>query len=145
MMPLDLILPRLKGVRRNGEGYRADCPAGHRHARGSLALSQAEDGRVLLHCFACDGIAPVLDALGLNLADLYPERLAPATPEARRAAREAFKRSAWAAALGVLAREALLLHVAVRDLRAVGVFTGEDADRLALAESRIAQAREVLA
>ena len=34
---------------------------------------------------------------------------------------------------------------AVRDLRAAGVFTGEDADRLALAESRIAQAREVLA
>lgn len=144
-MGVDLILSRLERVKRNGAGWRADCPVGHGHARGSLSLSEADDGRILLHCFACGNATDPLRALGLELADLYPERIKDPSPQSRKETREAFKRSSWAAALGVLARESGVVLIAARDLRTAGVFAGEDADRLALAVDRIEGAREVLA
>jgi len=86
-----------------------------------------------------------LRALGLELADLFPERIKDPSPQARKEAQEAFKRTSWRAALGVLARESGVVLIAARDLRAADVFAGEDADRLALAADRIEGAREVLA
>lgn len=144
-MHIETLLTRLEHVKRNGAGWRADCPVGHSHARGSLSLSEADDGRILLHCFACGNATDPLRALGLELADLFPDRIKDPSPQARREAREAFKRSSWAAALGVLARESVIVLIAARDLRAADVFAGEDADRLALAVERIEGAREVLA
>lgn len=144
-MGVDLILTRLERVKRNGAGWRADCPVGHSHARGSLSLSEADDGRILLHCFACGNAADPLRALGLELADLFPERIKDPSPQARKEAHEAFKRTSWRAALGVLVRESGVVLIAARDLRAADVFAGEDADRLALAVDRIEGVREVLA
>lgn len=144
-MGVDLILSRLEHVKPNGTGWRADCPVGHSHARGSLSLSEADNGNILLWCFACGNATDPLRALGLELADLFPERIKDLSPDARKEAQEAFKRASWRAALGVLARESCLLLIAARDLRAAEIFAGEDADRLALAVDRIERAREVLA
>jgi hypothetical protein len=41
MMPLDLVLDRLDGVRQRGEGYQALCPA---HDDNEPSLSVAEGG-----------------------------------------------------------------------------------------------------
>lgn len=87
-MNIELILARLEHVKRNGAGWRADCPVGHSHARGSLSLSEADDGRILLHCFACGNATDPLRALGLELADLFPDRIKDPSPQARREARE---------------------------------------------------------
>lgn len=72
--PLELVLSRLEGVRRNGEGYMALCPA-HPDRDPSLSIKEGDNGGVLLHCFAgCESPA-VVEALGLQLRDLFPDSL----------------------------------------------------------------------
>lgn len=144
-MNATMLLSRLEGVRRSGEGWRANCPNGHAKARGSLSITEVDDGRILLSCFACHDTPAILGTLGLELADLFPERIKDPSPEARQRAREAFKRSAWAAALGVLDRESGIALLAARDMLAGKALPAGDVERLALAEDRIARAREVLA
>lgn len=145
-MNASMLLSRLDGVRRAGPGWRANCPnPAHSKARGSLSITEADDGRILLACFACHDTPAILGALGLELADLFPERIKDASPEGRRAAREAFKRASWTAALPVLAREAFVVLLAARDVLAGKALPSGDVDRLAAAVDRIERAREVLA
>ena len=144
-MSADILLSRLQGVRRSGDGWRADCPDGHAKSRGSLSITQADDGRVLLHCFACSDVHGILSAVGLELADLFPERIKDPSPEARQRAREAFKRNGWAAALRVLAREATVVVAAAGMLRQGDKLTADDDARLTLAVQRIDDARGLLA
>jgi hypothetical protein len=138
------LLSRLHGVRKHGNGWRADCPNGHTKVRGSLSVSETDDGRVMLHCFACSDTAGILCTLGLTLGDLFPDRIKDSSPEGRKAAAEAFKRNSWGAALGVLDREASLVLIAVNDLCAGKSLPVDDVMRVGLAAKRIAQAREVL-
>lgn len=109
-----------------------------------VAISQAPNGSVLMHAFCGHTPAEVLGAMGLTLADLFPERIRDLSPEGRRAAQQAFKQTAWAAALGVVGREAKVISIAAHDLAAGLVLNDTDADRLALAIGRIDDAREVL-
>lgn len=129
-MHVDVFLSRLDGVRRSGAGWRANCPNNHEKARGSLSITEADDGRILLSCFACHDTPAILHTLGFEMADLFPERIKDTSPEGRRAAREAFKRSAWAAALGVLGREAGVVLLAARDMLAGKVPPADDVARL---------------
>lgn len=145
-MSANALLSRLEHVRKTGPtSWRADCPNGHQHARGSLAITQADDGRLLLHCFACGDVHGILATVGLELADLFPERANDPSPEARQRAREAFKRSAWAAALRVLVRETTVVLAAAGMLRQGVALTTEDDARLSLAMQRLENARGVLA
>lgn len=143
--PIDRLLPLLHNVHAHGTGWRADCPNGHDKARGSLSIGEADDGRTLLHCFACGDVRGILGAVGLELADLFPERIRDPSPEARKAAREAFKRNAWGAALGVLGREATVVEIAAHDMAAGNPLNPPDHDRLLVACERIQSARTVLA
>jgi hypothetical protein len=144
-MSTTALLSRLQRVRKTGpNSWRADCPNGHQHARGSLAITETEDGTVLVHCFACTDVRGILDATGLQLADLFPERIKDTSPEGRRRARQAFKQGAWAAALGVLSREATVVGCAAGMLRQGHALTPEDDTRLTLAMKRIDDARAVL-
>jgi hypothetical protein len=146
MAAIELILSRLEGVHRAGAGWRTNCPnPAHDKVRDSLSITEADDGRILLSCFACHDTPAILGALGLDLADLFPERIRDPSPEARQRARDAFKRSAWAAALGVLGRESLVVLLAARGLLAGEVLPAGDVERLVQAEDRIARAREMLA
>lgn len=138
------LLSRLHGVRKHGSGWRADCPNSHKSTRGSISVAETDDGRVMLHCFACNDTPGILHALGMELADLFPERIKDTNPEARKSAAEAFKRNAWRAALSVLDREATVVLIAANDLCAGQAMPGDDAMRIGLAARRIAQAREVL-
>ena len=141
--PSTLLLSRLEGVIKSGKGWRAHCPACGGQSR-KLAISEGNDGALLVHCFACNDIAAILSAIGLEVADLFPQRIRDLSPEGRRAAQQAFKQTAWAAALGVVGREAKVVSIAAHDLAAGLVLNEADADRLALAIDRIDTAREVL-
>ncbi len=140
--PLDLLLARLQGVRRTVNGWIALCPA-HADRSASLSIAATDDGCVLLNDFAGCGAADVVAAVGLSLSDLFPDRMRDDSPNGRRAARAAFRQSAWSAALGVLAREATVV-LCVTSLMPRNALAAEDAERLALAIERIDHARQVL-
>lgn len=72
--PLRALLSRLKGVKQYGDGFMAVCPA-HQDKSPSLSLSQAEDGRALLNCFAGCKPRDVLGAVGLEMRNLFPENM----------------------------------------------------------------------
>ncbi len=54
--------------------YNCLCPA-HEDRNASLSIKIAEDGRVLIHCFAGCDIQNILSAVGLTLDDIIPERI----------------------------------------------------------------------
>lgn len=75
MYPHEL-LNRLEGVVKvSGSGqYLAKCPA-HQDKSPSLSVKIEHDGKVLIHCFACCSPIDVLDSVGMELSDLFPEPL----------------------------------------------------------------------
>jgi hypothetical protein len=142
--PFDRLLDRLEGVQRHGKGCRALCPACGGKSR-KLSLTQADDGRVLVHCFA--GCAPheVLAAVGLTINDLFVRRIeANMTPAQKRELREAARQSQWRAALDALQLEVGVVHIAARQLAAGEALAPDDLQRLGTACERIRDAREVL-
>ena len=141
---IDALLHRLERVQRSANGWRADCPNGHK-THGTLSVAQGDDGRLLLHCFAGCSAADVLGALGLALADVMPERLRDDSPEGRRTARERFRLASMTAAAGVILREARIVLLAGCDLLHGQALPPDDVQRLGEAVERIEAAREVLA
>ena len=69
--PLEKVLARLEGVKRVGRGWVARCPA-HPDRNPSLSVGVGADGRVLLKCFAGCDLHAILDAIGLEVRDLFP-------------------------------------------------------------------------
>ena len=49
------------------------CPA-HDDSNPSLSVSEADDGRVLLKCFARCSTPDIVEAAGLTMADLFPDK-----------------------------------------------------------------------
>lgn len=143
-MNASILLARLNGVRASGSGWRADCPNGHTKARGSLAITEADDGRILLTCFACHDTPGILASLGLEMTDLFPERIRDASEGTRKSARESFRRNAGRAALPVLRREAAVAKIAAADMAAGRPLSKTDRERLLLASQRIERAGDVL-
>ena len=58
-------------ARQNGTGWSARCPA-HDDRNPSLSVSDAEDGRALVHCHAGCHVEDILAAVNLTAADLFP-------------------------------------------------------------------------
>jgi hypothetical protein len=71
-MQLEVLLSKLDNVRRSGHGWSARCPA-HEDRHSSFSITPAEDGKILLKCFAGCPVEEVLARLGLAWADLFPE------------------------------------------------------------------------
>ena len=142
--PIDLLLSRIPSARKAGKGWACRCVA-HEDRNASLSIAEGADGRVLLRCFAgCEPLA-IVHALGLELRDLFPQRLPDLTREGRADARLAWKQTGWHAALNVLSREASVVLIAGRMMLAGKTLSDNDGDRLGLAVQRIDGAREVLA
>lgn len=74
-MTIKELLGILHGVHKTGRGrWLARCCA-HSDENPSLSISEGTGGQILLHCFAGCSIDEITGALGLDLADLFPERL----------------------------------------------------------------------
>ncbi len=71
--PVSKVLSKLEGIRKQGNGWSALCPA-HEDTIPSLSISEGADGRVLLKCFAGCSIESVLAAIGLTMRDLFEDR-----------------------------------------------------------------------
>ena len=72
MSQVDLVLSRLRRVRRSGGGWVACCPA-HEDRSPSLSVREGRDGRVLVHCHAGCRPEDVVAATGLTMRDLFAD------------------------------------------------------------------------
>jgi len=136
--PAAALLDRLERVRKTGPGrWLARCPS-HDDRTPSLAVREADDGTVLVKCSAGCGAADVVGAVGLELRDLFPDRLdhrrRPTRPGERHVPRDALR---------AVADEAVLVLIAAEDTAAGKALADTDRNRLALATKRLrAAARE---
>lgn len=72
MISIDEFLQRLERVTKSAKGWKARCPA-HKDRNPSLSVSEGDDGRILLKCFAGCSADAVVRVLGLSMRDLMPE------------------------------------------------------------------------
>jgi len=70
-MTLAEVLARLDRVTKAGDGFKARCPA-HDDVQASLSLRCADDGRILVNCFAGCSFAAIAEAMGLEARDFSP-------------------------------------------------------------------------
>ena len=69
--PIELVLTKLEGVSGGSSGkWTARCPA-HDDRQASLSVTEGDDGRVLIKCFAGCQVQDVVAALGLEMGDLF--------------------------------------------------------------------------
>jgi hypothetical protein len=73
-----------------------------------LSIKEGDDGKILLHCFAGCDVASVVAAVGLEMSDLYPEKIIAHGKAMRRP---------WSAAdlIGLLDHETLILFIIAAD------------------------------
>ncbi|MCC5810038.1 MAG: hypothetical protein JJU06_06665 [Ectothiorhodospiraceae bacterium] len=131
-------MSRLEKVKETGPGrWIACCPA-HDDRTPSLTIRETDDGTVLLKCWAGCGAADVVQAVGLELQDLFPPRLDHRTP-LRRGERWVPKD-----VLACIVGEAVVALIAVEACRRGEVLSEDDTARLATAAGRLrAAAREI--
>lgn len=144
LSPIESLLERLSHVRASRNGWVARCPA-HDDRGPSLAVGQGDDGRVLAHCFAGCDVQQIVNAVGLDVSDLFEhgaeqEAVRGGRPQPPGGALHAY----WRAALGVLDREATIIWLAGQQLARGSALSLADARRLDTACERVADARQVL-
>lgn len=99
------LLSKLDKVKRTGDGRWVACCPSHKDKSPSLSIREQGDA-VLIHCFGGCSAASVLQAVGMDFADIFPPRES-ASP-ANRAAFHALD------ALKCLADDAMLVAIAAR-------------------------------
>lgn len=142
--PSALLLPLLEGVITTGKGWRARCPA-HGGKSASLAITEGDNGTLLLHCFAGCQVHDVLAAVGLQVGDLFVRKdLRNMTPAERSQLRQIALLPRWKAALEVLVTEASVVLIGASHLGDGKPLDDTDLTRLRVAALRIFDAKEVL-
>ena len=134
-MIADTLLHRLDGVRPTGQDqWVARCPA-HEDKSPSLSIAEKDD-RVLIHCHAGCDVNEVVDAVGLNITDLFPPRQDRGKPVKRRPD----YRGMW-----MLSRHAFwVLAIATADLDNNKPLNEKDMESVRIARARIFDVLEVL-
>lgn len=131
-MTADKLMSRLDGVQGRGPRWRAICPAHEsRHRTRTLAVFEADDGRVLVKCHAGCDVSSIVGALGLDLADLFPPKPVDHAPRVRKP---------WAArdVVAALRAETMVGWVLLTDIANGKVLTKGDRERAKVAAERAA-------
>ncbi|MBC7787412.1 MAG: DNA primase [Methylophilaceae bacterium] len=135
MSALNTVLSRLDKVQRIGnDRYKAICPA-HDDRSPSLAIKD-DGGRLLLHCFAGCETDDVLGAIGLDFADIMPDK---AMGNFKKDKKPFYAMDI----LSIIKFEATLTYIYASDMAKGSILTSNDKNRLLLALSRINHAYEV--
>ena len=133
------ILERLERVKQtSADQWVAACPA-HDDRSPSLSIRETPDGKVLLHDFGGCDVGDVLTAIGLELSDLFPEKLQD------HRAKPSQPRWDFRALLRMLGSEMTVVFIAANDLAAGRSLKPEDMARLDSAAQRIARIAEAAA
>ena len=128
-MNIHNILNRLEKVKQTGlNQYVACCPA-HEDKSPSLSIREVADNKILIHCFAECPTSEILEALGLSLEALFPEKLAPS---------KRIKAGVSAStALEIIYHEGLIIQTTCRIIINKNPLFESDYDRLTIAFMRI--------
>ena len=130
--PVDLVLARLPDAKPSGrDRWRCACPAHGGSNRSTLSVGVGVGDSVLLRCWHGCEAADVVAALGLELHDLFPERLTGSPPLKRRGMLSATQ------AIDVIAFECSLVRLAASNLAGGHTLTQVDLERLSIAAARI--------
>ncbi len=73
MKPVEKVLGRLEGVRRSNGSWKALCPA-HDDREPSLSVSEGDENKAILNCFAGCETENIVAGLGLEMKDLFERR-----------------------------------------------------------------------
>lgn len=130
--PVSVLLDRLEGVRLTGHGRWVACCPAHCDRSPSLAITEKDDGTVLLHCFSGCDVSDVVGALDLDLSDLFP-RLQPGVHSAKSVKR----RFTAEQVLRTVTLEILEVALIVAAISRRGSVTTTERDRLHLSVSRL--------
>lgn len=131
-MSADKLLAQLDGVHQSGHGrWSAKCPS-HKDRTASLSVRELDDGQVLVHCFAGCSVHDVLGAIGIDIAELFPEK----APHHRRPERRPYPAID---ALRAISFEVQIVLLAATDILAEK-FSQSDRERLSVAVERIQSA-----
>jgi hypothetical protein len=71
--PVEKVLDQLEGVVASNGSWKALCPA-HDDNEPSLSVSEGDDGRALLKCFAGCATSDIVTRIGLDMSDLFEQR-----------------------------------------------------------------------
>lgn len=72
-MNVEDFLSRLDKVKSTGRDTWAACCPAHDDSSPSFQIRLADDGKILLHCFAGCSVQDIAAAVGIELSDLFPD------------------------------------------------------------------------
>ena len=134
MTPAERFVQRLSKVKGRNGSWTACCPA-HEDKSPSLSVREADDGRVLVHCFGGCDVHTVLGAVGMDMTDLFPERDERLDHnQVAKPLKPAFYASDL---LRIASFECLVVMIAAYDMRRGKKLSEEDMARLETAQQRI--------
>lgn len=133
MTPAERFLSRLEGVKGRNGAWTARCPA-HNDKKPSLAVRETDDGRVLLHCFGGCETESVVQSVGMDMSDLFPDDAKRSQYPIEGAPAVKFYASDLIRILGF---ECLVVSICAGDLRRGKPLSDVDHDRLKVAQQRI--------
>lgn len=129
-LPADNLLSRLDGLKDRGNGtYLARCPA-HDDRNPSLSVKETQDGTLLVKCWSGCSALSIVNAVGLELKDLFPHKDIP---------HHKGKKPRWNPRdlLAVLNREITIAVIAAGDLARGEELSEHDRERLYKAYQRL--------
>lgn len=138
MTPVEKMLGMLTKVKGRNGSWTACCPA-HNDKGPSLAIREADDGRVLIHCFAGCETLSVVQALGMDMTDLFP-------PDNKRReypieGKPKMKSAFYASDLmRIISFEALVVAICAYDMSQGKKLSEADRERLKVSQQRIEEA-----
>ncbi len=134
-MHIDNLLSRLEKVRKTGaSSWLACCPA-HDDRNPSLSIREADEGRILVHCFSGCDVWDIVSAISLEMDALFPP-----TDAAKHSSGSIRRPFPAADVLQAIAFEALVVSTAASAVLQGQPLSHSDRERLTLAVSRIQSA-----
>lgn len=131
-MSVDTLLQRLTKVTGRRGHWTACCPA-HEDRSPSLAITETDDGRILLKCFGGCSVQEIVGAIGMDMTDLFPDSNDHYKPKVKNAfyATDLLK---------LIEFESTIVIIAANDLANGKQLSDNDRSRLRQAHERILEA-----
>ena len=142
MRPVINILNRLDCVKETtAHQWVACCPNGHKSQSPKspkLGVKETDTGQVLINCIAGCDTQHVIETLGLDWKDLYPESI---TPELKASFRETLSNRDL---LQIIKHHAMMVHIGANDMLNNRTLSNEDLQQLVGALKKITWANNKL-